>query len=61
LEQKIKAAEAYYAAQDIVAACAMLDGFNDEVQTLSAKRINQKLASTLLAEGAAIGGQIGCH
>jgi hypothetical protein len=61
LEQKIKAAEAYYAAHDIVAACAMLNGFNDEVQAQSAKRINQKLASTLLAEGAAIRSQIGCH
>jgi hypothetical protein len=61
LEHKLKAAEAYYAAQDIVATCAMLDGFDDEVQALSGKKINQKLASTLIAEDAAIESLIGCH
>jgi hypothetical protein len=61
LEQKIAAAEAYYAAKDIVATCAMLDGFDDEVQAQSGKKINQKLASTLIAEDATIEGLIGCH
>jgi hypothetical protein len=61
LEHKVAAAEAYYAAKDIVATCAMLDGFDDEVQAQSGKKINQKLASALIAEDLTIEGLIGCH
>lgn len=61
LAMKITASAAYYAANDIVATCAMLDGFNSEVSAQSGKKIDPALAHTLIVEANTVEGLIGCQ
>lgn len=61
LANKVTAVQAYYAASDTQATCAMLTGFVDEVQAQDGKKINSTLDAKLIADAQAIETRIGCN
>ncbi len=60
LTNTIANAQAYYAANDVVAACATLGGFIGEVRAQSGKKINPPLAATLIANATSVESFVGC-
>ncbi|HME39925.1 MAG TPA: hypothetical protein VKG63_13305 [Steroidobacteraceae bacterium] len=60
LTHKVTAAQAYYAASDTEATCAMLAGFVNEVRAQNGKKIGQTLDAKLIANADAIEAAIGC-
>jgi hypothetical protein len=61
LANKVAAAQAYYAASDTQATCAMLTGLVNEVRAQSGKKINQQLDAKIIADTQTIESAIGCH
>jgi len=61
LANKVTAAQAYYAASDTQATCAMLTGFVNEVQAQDGKKIDPTLDAKLIADADAIEAAIGCN
>jgi hypothetical protein len=60
LAAKIAAAQAFYAALDIQATCAMLLAFENEVGAQAGKKLEQAAATELIADERAIAAAIGC-
>jgi hypothetical protein len=61
LANKVTAAQAYYAASDIQATCAMLTGFVNEVHAQNRKKIGQALDAKLISDANAIRAAISCN
>lgn len=60
LVDKINAAQASYAAQDVPGTCSILSSFSNEVDAQSGKHVDVATAAALLAEVAAIRVVLGC-
>ena len=61
LADDVTAAQAYYAASDTQATCAMLTGFVNEVRAQNGKKIGRTLDAKLIADADAIEVAIGCN
>jgi hypothetical protein len=61
LANKVDLAQAYYAAKDAPATCAMLKAFINEVEAQTGKKIVQALGAQLVAEAQGVEAAIGCN
>jgi len=61
LADKVALVQAYYAAGDVVAACAMLGDFQRQVKAQNGKKLSALQATEFLGEAEEIGEGIGCE
>jgi len=61
LADKMAIVQAYYAAGDVQAACAMLTAFQNQVKAQAGKKLTVAQAAALLADAQAIAVKIGCQ
>jgi hypothetical protein len=61
LADKVTAAQAYYAANDVQATCAMLTGFVNEVRAQNGKKVGRTLDAQLIADADTLEVAIGCN
>jgi hypothetical protein len=61
LADKVTAAQAYYAAADTQATCAMLTGLVNEVRAQNGKKISQQLDAKIITDTQTIESAIGCQ
>lgn len=60
LSNKMAIVQAYYAAGDVQAACAMLGAFENQVKAQAGKKLTAAKAAALLSEAQVIGARMGC-